>query len=93
MASSNERQPGDTEAGAPADLGRAGAIVDKAIEFMASENISALAVASALLGGALGMLAQSLDDAAIIKVLENAIDSVREGEMRQMREDEDGPGA
>jgi hypothetical protein len=88
MASSSGRSSGDTFADAPADLSHAGAIVDKAIEFMASQNISALAVASALLGGALGMLARSLDDAAIIKVLENAIGSVRDGEMRQLREDE-----
>jgi large-conductance mechanosensitive channel len=92
MGSSSGRSSGDTFADAPADLSHAGAIVDKAIEFMANQNISTLAVASALLGGALGMLARSLDDAAIIKVLENAIGSVRDGEMRQLREDEpEGP--
>jgi hypothetical protein len=91
MGSSSERPSDDALAGAPADLSHAGAIVDKAIEFMAGENISALAVASALLGGALGMLARNLDDDAVIKVLENAISSVRSGEMRQLREDEPEP--
>lgn len=66
----------------PPDLSHAGAVVDKAIEYMVSQNIGSLAIASALLGGAMGMLARSLDDAAIIGVLTNAIGSVRAGELR-----------
>jgi hypothetical protein len=69
---------------APGDLSRAGAIVDKAIEYMSGENISALVIASALLGGAVGMLARSLGDDAIVQVLNNAIASVRAGELRRM---------
>jgi hypothetical protein len=65
-----------------ADLSHAGAVVDKAIEFMAGQNLSPLAIASALLGGAMGLLARSMDDAALVKVLENAIASVRGGELR-----------
>lgn len=68
--------------GAPADLSHAGAVVDKAIEFMTGQNIGALAIASALLGGALGMLSHNMGDEAIVKVLENAIASVRSGELR-----------
>ncbi len=67
----------------PADLSHAGAVVDKAIEYMTSQNIGSVAVASALLGGALGMLVRSLDDESVVRVLERAIDSVRSGEMRQ----------
>lgn len=67
---------------APADLSHAGAIVDKAIEYMAGQNISPIAVASALLGAAIEMLARSMDDAAVVQVLENAIASVRTGELR-----------
>jgi hypothetical protein len=74
-----EQTPPDA---APADLSHAGAIVDKAIEFMAGQNIGPVAAASALLGGAMEMLARSMDDAAVIKVLENAIASVRSGELR-----------
>ncbi len=73
----------DTEDGmdqAPADLSHAGAVVDKAIEFMTGQNISSIAIASALLGGALGMLTRSLDDESIVRILENAIESVRAGE-------------
>jgi hypothetical protein len=71
---------------AGADLSRAGAIVDKAIEYMSGENISELVIASALLGGAVGMLARSLGDDAIVQVLNNAIASVRNGELRRMQD-------
>ena len=74
----------DGMGGAPADLSHAGAIVDKAIEHMSGQNIGALAIASALLGGALGMLARSMGDEAIVQVLNNAIASVRSGELRRM---------
>jgi len=67
----------------PADLSHAGAVVDKAIEYMTSQNIGSIAVASALLGGALGMLVRSLDDESIVRILDRAIESVRSGEMRQ----------
>ena len=68
----------------PADLGHAGAVVDKAIEYMTSQNIGSLAIASALLGGALGLLARSVSDDAIEQILGNALASLRSGELRQM---------
>jgi hypothetical protein len=68
--------------GAPPDLSHAGAVVDKAIEFMTGQDISPIAIASALLGGALGILSRSMDDAGIVHVLENALASVRSGELR-----------
>ena len=67
----------------PEDLGHAGAVVDKAIEYMASQNIAELSIASALLGGAMAVLARSVADDAIVQILNNAIDSVRRGELRQ----------
>jgi hypothetical protein len=66
----------------PADLTQAGAVVDKAIEYMMGQNLGSLAIASALLGGALAMLVRSMGDEAVIKVLQNAILSVRSGELR-----------
>lgn len=65
-----------------ADLSHAGAIVDKAIEYMVGQKLEPIVVASALLGGALGLLARSMGDESIVKVLENAIGSVRSGELR-----------
>ena len=78
-------------AGAPADLSHAGAIVDKAIEYMTGQNIGSLAIASALLGGALGMLARSLADDAIIQVLNNAIASVKVVDVRESMRNGGGP--
>ena len=66
----------------PADLSHAGAVVDKAIEYMLGQKLSPIAVASALLGGSLGLLARSMGDESIVQVLENAMSSVRSGELR-----------
>lgn len=66
----------------PADLSHAGAIVDKAIEYMVGQNLSQMAVASALLGGSLGLLARNMSDDALVQVLQNAIHHVRSGELR-----------
>ncbi len=66
----------------PGDLSHAGAIVDKAVEYMIGQSLDPMAVASALLGGALGLLARSMDDKGIEKVLANAMASVRSGELR-----------
>jgi hypothetical protein len=65
----------------PADLGRAGAVVDKAIEYMVAQNIESLSIASALLGGALALLARSVAEETIVHILNNAIASVRAGEL------------
>jgi len=66
----------------PTDLSHAGSVVDKAIEYMVGQNISSLAIASALLGGSLALLARSVNEDAIVQILNNAIASVRAGELR-----------
>ena len=71
---------------APEDLSHAGSVVDKAIEYMMEQRISPVSIASALLGGALALLARSLDDRAIAAVLRNALDSVESGELRDLRD-------
>ena len=50
---------------------------------MMDQNIGALSIASALLGGALALLARSVADEAIVQILNNAIASVRDGELRK----------
>ncbi len=70
----------------PADLSHAGAIIDKAIEYMMSQNIGSMAIASALLGGSLALLARGMDEDAVVRILENAIASVRAGELREQPE-------
>ncbi len=54
--------------------------MDKAIEYMIGQNISSMSIASALLGGSLGLLTRSLSDEAVVQILTNAIGSVRAGE-------------
>ena len=76
MPSGQDDQP-------PADLSHAGAVVDKAIEYMMSQNIDGLSIASALLGGALAMLSRSVADDAIVAILNNAIASVQAGELER----------
>jgi hypothetical protein len=73
------------------DLSHAGSVVDKAIEYMMGQNVSSLAIASALLGGAIGVLSRTLPDEAVISILNNAIQSVESGEMRGMA-DQDHAG-
>jgi hypothetical protein len=83
----------DPQGEAPDDLSHAGSVVDKAIEYMMEQHIQPISVASALLGGALGLLARSLDDRAIAGVLRNALASVESGELRDMRDVLPGAGA
>jgi hypothetical protein len=76
----------DADSESPANLSRAGAVVDKAIEYMMTQNLSPLAIASALLGGSMALLARSMSDEAITGVLNNAINSVRSGELREQQD-------
>jgi hypothetical protein len=75
----------DPDGDAPQDLSHAGSVVDKAIEYMLEQGITELSVASALLGGALGILARSMDDRAIMAILRSALRSVESGELAEMR--------
>jgi hypothetical protein len=72
----------DRQAPPEKDLNHAGSVVDKSIEFMLDQHISELAIASALLGGAMGLLCRVLPDAVVVQILQNAIESVESGEMR-----------
>ncbi|HQT76133.1 MAG: hypothetical protein B7Z80_00325 [Rhodospirillales bacterium 20-64-7] len=70
----------------PAHLSHAGAVVDKAIEYMMGQNIGSLAIASALLGGAMALLSRSVSDDMIVNILNNAIASVRAGELHDPKD-------
>ena len=67
----------------PAELSLAGSVVDKAIEYMVGQHVPPVAIASALLGGSMALLAQTLGDEAIVGILNNAIASVRSGELHR----------
>jgi hypothetical protein len=75
MTSGPEQEP-------PAELSLAGSVVDKAIEYMMGQNVPPVAIASALLGGCMALLGQTLADEAVVGILNNAIASVRSGELR-----------
>ncbi|MGC8469753.1 MAG: hypothetical protein ACP5NI_07610 [Acetobacteraceae bacterium] len=77
------------EAAAEEALAKAGTVIDRAIGFLMEQDMDPVIVASALLGGALGMLAQCMEDEGIVQILENAIESVEAGEFRRMAEEED----
>ena len=74
----------------PAELSHAGAVIDKAIEYMLGEQLPPLAIASALLGGSLGLLARTMDRAALVRLLENARVSVEAGELDPVNERDAG---
>jgi hypothetical protein len=74
--------PSDPGSEPPAELSLAGSVVDKAIEYMVGQNVPPVAIASALLGGCMALLARSVGDEAIVGILNNAIASVRSGELR-----------
>ena len=76
----------DPQGVAPEDLSHAGSVVDKAIEYMVEQQISPISIASALLGGALGMLSRSMDDRAVAGVLRSALASVEAGDLGDMRQ-------
>jgi hypothetical protein len=66
-----------------ADLEKAGMMIDKAVEYLFEQNIAPEAIASALLGGAVDVLGRSMSDETVVRVLENAIASVRAGHLRR----------
>jgi hypothetical protein len=71
-------------AAASPELRHAGAVVDQAIEYLVKEQIDPISIASALLGGALGMLTMHLDREAVLGVLDQARASVQSGEMERL---------
>jgi pyruvate/2-oxoacid:ferredoxin oxidoreductase alpha subunit len=65
----------------PPDLSHAGAVVDQAIDYMMNHNIGSLEIASALLGGAIGIMGRSMSPDQVVRVLENAIAATRRGDV------------
>lgn len=69
-----------------AEIMKAGALTDRLVKHMIEQRLPPIAVASALLGGALNVLSSSLPDGAIVRILHNAIASVESGELREIDE-------
>jgi hypothetical protein len=66
-----------------AELGQAGTEVDRVIQAMLGQGLSAVAIASALLGGSLCLLSKTMGDEAVLQLLQNAAAGVRAGDLRQ----------
>ncbi len=75
------------EAKIAADLTTAGAAIETAVEALRTQGIGPLPIASAMLGASLGLLAQVMDDGAILKVLHSAAEGVSSGELRRSLQD------
>jgi hypothetical protein len=69
------------------ELTTAGAAIEQAIEALRQQGLGPMPIASAMLGGALGLLAQVMDDGAILNVLHSAATGVSSGELRRSLQD------
>ena len=61
----------------------AGDAVDQVIQSLAKKDLPPVAIASALLGGALNVLSRTIEDETIVQILNHAIASVRNGDLRE----------
>ncbi|HQT61994.1 MAG: hypothetical protein B7Z59_05750 [Acidiphilium sp. 37-67-22] len=69
-----------------AQILEAGQVIDQLVHRMVEKEIPTIAIASALLGGALNLLGAELPDEAILRILDNAMQSVRSGALRELDE-------
>ncbi|MGE4522581.1 MAG: hypothetical protein AB7D19_08875 [Acetobacter sp.] len=88
--SSQDTAAPSRQADVPEDLARCAMVIEHAIDHLRQEKYPPLAVASALLGGALGVLARSVDSDTILRILDSAASSVRSGDVHASVKAEDG---
>ena len=69
-----------------AELTKAGHAIEHAVEELRKAGVGPMPIASAMLGGALGLLAQVMEDGAILNVLHSAAEGVSTGELRRSLE-------
>jgi hypothetical protein len=65
------------------ELNQAGAAVDMAIQKMLEKGLGPVAIASALLGGSLCLMAKTMGEDAVLQLLQNAAAGVRAGDLRE----------
>ncbi len=68
----------------PQELSQAGEMVDRLIQHLLEKKLPPLAIASALLGGSMGLLTRTVGTTALLNVLDQARDSVRSGDFDQV---------
>ncbi|GBQ12070.1 hypothetical protein [Acetobacter cibinongensis] len=74
----------------PEDLARCAMVIESAVDHLLKEKPPPLAVASALLGGSLSLLARTMDKETILRILDSAANSVRSGEVHASMTAENG---
>jgi hypothetical protein len=75
------------EAKLAAELTTAGKAIEDTIEALRKQGLGPMPIASAMLGASLGLLAQVMDDGAILNVLHSAAQGVSSGELRKSLEE------
>ena len=65
------------------ELTQAGEDVDHTIQAMLERGLGPVAVASALLGGALCLMSRTMGDDAVLRMLHNAAVGVQAGDLRK----------
>jgi hypothetical protein len=75
------------EAKLAAELTTAGTAIENTIEELRKQGLGPMPIASAMLGASLGLLAQVMDDGAILNVLHSAAQGVSSGELRKSLEE------
>ena len=70
-----------------AELTSAGNAIEDTIETLRKQGLGPMPIASAMLGASLGLLAQVMEDGAILNVLHSAAQGVSSGELRKSLEE------
>lgn len=65
----------------PEELRQCGAVIDRAIDYLVEKSLPTELIASALLGGSLGVLARTTDADTMVRMLQAAIESVKAGDL------------
>ena len=84
------RPQGGLEETLPRELEQAGQMVDQLIRHLLDKDLPPLAIASALLGGSMGLISRHLGPNALLGILDQAREAVRCGEFADLA-DEDAP--
>ena len=63
----------------PRELEQAGKMVDQLIRHLAEKDLPPLAIASALLGGSMGLISRELGPTTLLGILDQAREAVRSG--------------
>ena len=70
----------------PVELEQAGQMVDQFIRHLMDKDLPPLAIASALLGGSMGLISRELGPKTLLGILDQAREAVRSGQFADLAE-------